>query len=144
MSSIYFYCRSSFLLKILTFEYLSCKTVSQDEIVKRVIKFYFNDCTPNHYIPVLKCYPLKGTMSLFWPMGPEIALTFLRNELIVKLQNSQMEASYGRNGENFWYFLSDWVLLKWPGFFLEWPGFFLKWRVTFLKWPSLKIKIRYH
>ena len=28
---------------------------------------------------------LKGTVSLFWPRVPEIALTFLRNEFIVKL-----------------------------------------------------------
>ena len=28
----------------------------------------------------------KGTVSLFCPRGPEIALTFLRNEFIVKLR----------------------------------------------------------
>ena len=28
---------------------------------------------------------LKGTVSLFWPRGPELALTFLRDELIIKI-----------------------------------------------------------
>ena len=44
---------------------------------------------------------LKGTVSLFCPGGPEIALTFLRNEFIVKLQNSQIGPSYGRNEKKF-------------------------------------------
>ena len=44
---------------------------------------------------------LKGTVSLFLPRGPEIALTFLRKEFIVKLQNSQMGPSYGRNEKKF-------------------------------------------
>ena len=59
-------------------------------------------------------------------MGPEIALTFLRNELIVKLQNSQMEASYGRNGENFWYFLSDRVLFKMTRFLFKMTSYIFK------------------
>ena len=52
-------------------------------------------------------YSIKGAVSLFWPRGPEMALTSLRNELIVKLQNSQMGASYGRIGENVWAILKS-------------------------------------
>ena len=100
-------------------------------------------------------FAFKGTVSLFWPQGPEIALTFLRNEFIVKLQNSQMGPSYGRNEKNFrllfrWpgffvkmtRFLLKWpgFLLKWPGFLLKWPGFFLKWPGFFLKWPGFFLK----
>ena len=43
----------------------------------------------------------KGTVSLFWPRGPEIALTFLRNEFIDKLWNSKMWPIYQRRGEDF-------------------------------------------
>ena len=64
-------------------------------------------------------------MSLFWPRGPEIAFTFLRNELIVKLQNSKMGQSYQNKGEDFRYFL------MWPGYFLRWPSYFKNDPVTF-------------
>ena len=63
---------------------------------------------------------LKGTVSLFWPRCPEIALTFLRNEFIVKLKNSQMGLSTGGNEKNFR------LLLKWPGFFVEMTRFLVK------------------
>ena len=29
---------------------------------------------------------IKGTVSLFWPRGPEVALTFLSNELNFKIR----------------------------------------------------------
>ena len=82
-------------------------------------------CLPSHTAHSQDTF--KGTVSLFWPRGPEIALTFLINELIVKLQNSHMGASYGRNGENFR------LLFKWHGYFIKWPGFLLKWPSYFLK-----------
>jgi hypothetical protein len=100
---------------------------------------------------------LKGTVSLFWPRCPEIALTFLRNEFIVKLQNSHMGPSYGRNEKKFR------LLFKWPRFFVKMTRFLVKMTrflvkmtrfllkmtprllCTSKKWPMLQIKLtRFH
>ena len=51
-------------------------------------------CLPSHTAHSQDTF--KGTLSLFLPRGPEIALTFLRNEFIVKLWNSQMGPSNGK------------------------------------------------
>ena len=88
----------------------------------------------------------KGTVSLFWPRGPDIALTFLRNEFMVKLQNSQMGPSYGRNEKKFR------LIFKWPGFFVKMTRFLVKMTrfllkmtprllCTSKKWPLLLFKV---
>ena len=77
----------------------------------------------------------KGTVSLFWPRGPEIALTFLRNEFIVKLQNSQMGPSYGRNEKNFR------LLFKWPGFFVKMTRFLVKMTRFLVKMTRFLVKM---
>ena len=65
-------------------------------------RFQEKQCISFDFITTfLKGLCLKGTVSVFWPRGPEIALTFLRNEFIVKLRNSEMGPSYGSNGKNF-------------------------------------------
>ena len=92
--------------------------------------------------------PLRNHNSLIFQ------LTFLRNEFIFKLRNSE-SPSYGRNGKNK-RFLFKWpgfflkwpgfllklpgFFLKWPGFLLNWPGFFLKWPCFFFKWPGFFLK----
>ena len=81
-------------------------------------------------------YELKGTVSLFWPRGPEIAFTSLRNELIVKLRNSLMGASYGRNGENFQ------LLFQMTRFLFKMTRLLFRMTSYFLKWLSVTLHIK--
>ena len=84
---------------------------------------------------LLLVFRIKGTVSLFWPRGPEIALTFLRNEFIVKLQNSQMGPSYGRNEKKFR------LLFKWPGFFVKMTRFLVKMTRFLVKMTRFLLKM---